>query len=106
MPVTRRLTLARLSRLASLPLLLGASTRASLARADRQRPLLPTPAQTEGPYYPVRLPDDTDADLLSQGERRYTAGSPVQLSGQVTDTEGRPLSGCTVEIWQCDQAGH
>ena len=30
----------------------------------RQRP---TPAQTEGPFYPVELPADSDADLLVQG---------------------------------------
>ena len=28
-----------------------------------------TPAQTEGPYYPLTLPEDTDADLLRHPER-------------------------------------
>jgi protocatechuate 3,4-dioxygenase, beta subunit len=66
----------------------------------------PTPAQTEGPFYPVRLPDDTDFDLLVQGERRYTQGEPTWLEGTVSDIDGRAVRGATVEIWQCDQHGH
>jgi protocatechuate 3,4-dioxygenase beta subunit len=65
-----------------------------------------TPAQTEGPYYPVALPADTDFDLLSNGAARYQRGQPVWLDGQVTDVDGRPVAGAVVEIWQCDQDGH
>ena len=69
----------------------------------RQRP---TPAQTEGPFYPVELPADSDADLLVQGPRRYAKGRSALLEGTVTDTAGRALGGAAVEIWQCDQDGH
>jgi protocatechuate 3,4-dioxygenase beta subunit len=65
-----------------------------------------TPAQTEGPFYPVVLPADSDFDLLVQGERRYTQGTPVWLDGVVTDVDGKPVRGAVVEIWQCDQQGH
>ncbi len=65
----------------------------------------PTPSQTEGPFYPVVLPDDRDADLLVQGARRYTRGEPAWLEGSLTDTAGQPLRGAVVEIWQCDHAG-
>ena len=71
-----------------------------------QTTLRPTPAQTEGPFYPVVLPDDTDFDLLAQGKLRYTRGTATWLAGAVTDTTGRPLRGAVVEIWQCDQQGH
>jgi protocatechuate 3,4-dioxygenase, beta subunit len=71
-----------------------------------QATLRPTPAQTEGPFYPVRLPDDTDFDLLAQGKLRYTRGTAAWLAGAVTDSSGRPLRGAVVEIWQCDQQGH
>jgi len=74
--------------------------------AFAQATLRPTPAQTEGPYYPVSLPEDTDFDLLAQGRLRYTRGSATRLAGSVTDTTGRPLRGAVVEIWQCDQQGH
>ena len=43
------------------------------ARAQGQA-LRPTPSQTEGPYYPVRFPADTDADLLRNGSRAYGGG--------------------------------
>src|SRR5690606_25144463 len=66
---------------------------------------LPTPSQTEGPFYPVTLPPDRDADLLVHGTRRYAQGEPAWLEGTLTDTAGRPLQGAVVEIWQCDHAG-
>jgi len=66
----------------------------------------PTPAQTEGPFYPVALPKDTDFDLLRNGTLAYTRGEPAWVEGQVTDLQGRPVSGATVEIWQCDEGGH
>jgi protocatechuate 3,4-dioxygenase, beta subunit len=77
-----------------------------IRNALAQSTLRPTPAQTEGPYYPVRLPADTDFDLLAQGPLHYTRGTPAWLTGTVTDTAGRPLRGAAVEIWQCDQQGH
>ena len=71
-----------------------------------QGPLRLTPAQTEGPFYPVELPADSDFDLLVQGAQRYARGQPAWLSGTVSDADGRALAGAVVEIWQCDQAGH
>jgi protocatechuate 3,4-dioxygenase, beta subunit len=71
-----------------------------------QATLPPTPSQTEGPFYPVSLPDDTDFDLLAQGKLRYTRGAATWLDGTVTDTSGRALRGAVVEIWQCDEQGH
>ncbi len=68
--------------------------------------LRPTPTQTEGPFYPVQLPEDSDADLLRNGVRRYGAGQPVWLEGSVVDLGGRPVRDAQVEIWQCDQQGH
>lgn len=64
-----------------------------------------TPAQTEGPFYPVQEPADHDFDLMQTGPRRYGQGQPVQLDGAVTDLDGRPLRGAQVEIWQCDARG-
>jgi len=68
-------------------------------------PRRPTPAQTEGPFYPVQLPADSDHDLLRNGTRQYAKGQPAWVEGTVTDLQGRPVSGATVEIWQCDHAG-
>jgi protocatechuate 3,4-dioxygenase beta subunit len=76
------------------------------ARAQAAMPRRATPAQTEGPFYPVRMPADADADLLRNGALRYTRGQPVWLDGTVQDLAGRPVRGAQVEIWQCDEQGH
>jgi protocatechuate 3,4-dioxygenase beta subunit len=65
-----------------------------------------TPAQTEGPFYPVLIPEDSDHDLLRNGALDYPEGQAVWLEGTVRDLAGRPASGAQVEIWQCDHAGH
>lgn len=78
----------------------------SRARAATSAPLLLTPSQTEGPFYPVALPADIDFDLLRTGAQAYTRGEPAWLGGSVRDAEGRPVRGAQVEIWQCDEGGH
>lgn len=75
------------------------------ARAQPARPLKLTPSQTEGPFYPVKLPDDADADLLRNGTAAYTKGQPAWVQGTVQDLQGQPVAGAQVEIWQCDQDG-
>ena len=70
------------------------------------RPLRPTPSQTEGPFYPVSLPADSDADLLKNGTAVYGKGQPTWVDGTVTDLAGVPVAGAVVEIWQCDHDGH
>lgn len=65
-----------------------------------------TPAQTEGPFYPVVFPEDSDYDLLRNGTLNYPEGQGVWLEGSVSDLAGRPVVGAQVEIWQCDHAGH
>ncbi|TXK24822.1 intradiol ring-cleavage dioxygenase [Ottowia sp. GY511] len=75
-------------------------------RAQPTEPLRATPRQTEGPFYPVALPSDSDHDLLKNGALRYRGGTPAWVEGTVVDLDGRPLKGAQVEIWQCDQAGH
>lgn len=72
----------------------------------QSRKLRPTPGQTEGPYYPVAFPTDTDFDLLRTGTTAYGKGQPAWVTGTVTDTRGTPLAGGVIEIWQCDQDGH
>jgi protocatechuate 3,4-dioxygenase, beta subunit len=80
-------------------------------RAATQNPTpRPTPAQTEGPFYPTALPADSDADLLvnqtPSGTLRYGKGQAAWVEGTLTDVDGRAMSGATIEIWQCDQDGH
>lgn len=65
-----------------------------------------TPKQTEGPFYPDKLPLDTDNDLLQVNESLTPAvGAVTYFSGRILDARGNPLRNATVEIWQCDNNG-
>lgn len=97
---SRRQALNRLA-LPAVALLLPARSASGQGAARRL-----TPAQTEGPFYPVSLPADTDFDLLRQGGAAYAKGQPCWLEGTVSDAAGQPLAGALVEIWQCDAEGH
>jgi protocatechuate 3,4-dioxygenase, beta subunit len=74
--------------------------------APAQGKLVPTPMQSEGPFYPVEIPADADHDLLVNGARTYTVADRTRLGGSVVDLDGKPLKGAVVEIWQCDEKGH
>lgn len=65
-----------------------------------------TPDQFEGPYYPDRLPLDTDNDLLVvNSDITAAVGAVTHLTGTVRDAKGRPMRNVLVEIWQCDSNG-
>jgi protocatechuate 3,4-dioxygenase beta subunit len=65
-----------------------------------------TPAQTEGPFYPDRLPLDTDNDLLILNDTITPAvGEVTHLSGRILGPTGSPVRNALVEIWQCDHEG-
>ena len=62
-----------------------------------------TPSLTEGPFYPDKLPLDTDNDLIIVSDHLTPAvGEITQLSGRVLDANGAPIKDALVEIWQCD----
>lgn len=68
--------------------------------------LIQTPAQTEGPFYPDKLPLDTDNDLLVINDKLTPAvGVVTYVSGRILDARGEPIRGAMVEIWQCDNNG-
>lgn len=65
-----------------------------------------TPALTEGPFYPDRLPLDVDNDLIVIGKSTTPAvGEITHLTGRVLDLKGDPVKGAIVEIWQVDHHG-
>ena len=68
--------------------------------------LVRTPRQTEGPYYPDRLPLDTDNDLIIINKNLTPAvGAITHLSGRILDARGEPVKGAVIEIWQVDNNG-
>lgn len=71
-----------------------------------QTALRPTPAQTEGPFYPKALPAQRDSDLTHvAGHPTPAQGTRLYFSGRVLLADGRPQAGSTVELWQCDVFG-
>lgn len=68
--------------------------------------LMRTPRMTEGPFYPDKLPLDTDNDLLLINESiTLGVGEITHLSGRILNTNGTPMCNAVVEIWQCDSSG-
>jgi len=68
--------------------------------------LIQTPRQTEGPFYPDKMPLDTDNDLLAINDAITPAvGAVTYLSGRILDSRGEPIRSAFVEIWQCDNNG-
>jgi protocatechuate 3,4-dioxygenase beta subunit len=65
-----------------------------------------TPAQTEGPFYPDKLPLDTDNDLVVLNDSLTpSAGIVTWLGGRILDARGMPIRNAVVEIWQADANG-
>jgi protocatechuate 3,4-dioxygenase beta subunit len=68
--------------------------------------LVKTPPQTEGPFYPDKLPLDTDNDLLIINDSITPAvGEITHLSGKILGSSGQPIRNAVVEIWQVDNHG-
>jgi protocatechuate 3,4-dioxygenase beta subunit len=62
-----------------------------------------TPPQTEGPFYPDKLPLDTDNDLIIVNDQLTSAvGEITHLTGKILDANGNPVRNALVEIWQVD----
>ncbi|MGH9934815.1 MAG: twin-arginine translocation signal domain-containing protein, partial [Blastocatellia bacterium] len=68
--------------------------------------LIQTPKQTEGPFYPNKLPLDTDNDLIVINDALTPAlGTIALVSGRILGPRGEPIRNAMVEIWQCDHNG-
>ena len=69
-------------------------------------PLPKTPADYEGPFYPVTSQQDIDNDLTRiKGLDGNASGDILNLFGMVANTKGEPLAGLVIEIWQTDPQG-
>ena len=65
-----------------------------------------TPRLTEGPFYPDKLPLDTDNDLVIVNNSITPAvGEITHLTGRVLSISGEPIKDAVVEIWQVDNKG-
>ena len=65
-----------------------------------------TPAQQEGPYYPVETLADQDNDLTVVASLGGApTGNVLILQGRLLTGDGAPVEGGIVEIWQVDSQG-
>jgi protocatechuate 3,4-dioxygenase beta subunit len=65
-----------------------------------------TPADYEGPFYPVTRQEDIDNDLVQvKGQSGVARGDILHLSGVVMNTRGEAQKNLTIEIWQTDPKG-
>ena len=68
--------------------------------------LTETPSTGEGPFYPDKLPLDTDNDLLIINDAITPAvGEITHLGGRVLTASGEPIRNAFVEIWEVDHTG-
>ena len=68
--------------------------------------VLSTPAQTEGPFYPIRKLPDQDADLtMVNNNGKRAAGDLLLVQGQVLTPNDSPVANALVEIWQTNAWG-
>ena len=63
-----------------------------------------TPAQPKGPFYPLHLPAEQDADLASVAGKQ-ARGEPIVVTGRVLRRDGTPVGNAQVEIWQTNAYG-
>ena len=83
-----------------------ASFAALAPRGAFAQKLLETAQTTEGPFYPDKLPLDTDNDLLILNDGLTPAvGEITHLTGHVFTSSGLPIRNAFVEIWQTDADG-
>lgn len=62
-----------------------------------------TASTTEGPFYPDKMPLDTDNDLLVINDAITPAvGQVTHLTGRVLTATAQPVRNAFVEIWQVD----
>jgi len=65
-----------------------------------------TPAQTEGPFYPIKDQLDKDSDLTFVSSKFLRAqGEVIILKGIVLGADCKPVENSLVEIWQACASG-
>ena len=65
--------------------------------------LIPTGEMTLGPFFPREFAQGANDLTLLDG--RQAPGKVIEVSGRITQLDGRPLDNVVVEIWQADGKG-
>lgn len=66
----------------------------------------PTPAEVEGPFYPVIDQQDKDFDLTKiKGRQAVADGTHIIVKGRITDITGQPVDNAIIDVWQANARG-
>lgn len=105
--VVRSTGVTRRSMLKASAAIAGAGLAATMTSVlGQQLELRSTNEQVLGPFYPVRLPLDQDADLtVITGKDARALGQVLYVSGRVTNRRGEPVVDAGLELWQANAAG-
>ena len=100
------MTIAQLDRRRFLQGLTAAGLAAFTTPGAYAQQLIETGTTTEGPFYPDKLPLDTDNDLIVINDSITPGvGEITHLTGRVLAKSGQAVRNAFVEIWQVDQTG-
>ena len=68
---------------------------------------LPLTAESPmGPFFPLQMPSESDADLTQvKGHSNRATGNVIEVRGRVLDRLGNPISGARLDLWQANAAG-
>ena len=74
------------------------------ARAVQGRPL--TAESPMGPFFPLSVPSDSDADLtMIKGHSKRASGQVIEVTGRILDLKGNPIPRARLDLWQANAAG-
>ncbi|GAA4336215.1 dioxygenase [Variovorax defluvii] len=81
--------------------LLGVSTLVALL--NNQDPQGESPAALLGPFWRANAPLCATGECIARSDT--PGGIPLEVTGTVRDTEGRPIAGAIVDTWQASPVG-
>ena len=85
--------------LASAGLILSQS-----GRAMQAKPL--TAESPMGPFFPLSVPTDSDADLtMLKGHAKRAQGQVIEIAGRILDQKGNAIVGARLDLWQANALG-
>ncbi len=85
-----------------MSMLVVALDQARGARALKDKPgEAPTEATVQGPFFWPGAPERELGANLAEG----MTGAPAYYFGRVTDTDGKPVANCAVDVWSGDNEG-
>ena len=74
------------------------------ARAVQGRAL--TAESPMGPFFPLTVPTDSDADLtMLKGHSKRALGQVIEVTGRVLDQKGNAIAGARLDLWQANAKG-